>query len=154
MANSLLHLLPFLTLLAFPIACEIDIWEPQTLKTLYKKKSIQYSTANFGVVPYGHSIIGTVRKSSPFNGCGSIKHYNTSASDGALIVLMIRGGCHFAEKVVNAQKIGANLVIIVDNQNEDVHEIMPVEGGKHILNTVRLFILFFVFLLLLLSVKF
>lgn len=114
----------------------IDIWGPKQLKQLYKTKASNYSVANFGVVPYGHTIIGTIKKSSPFNGCQEIKHFPTDSYDGALILMVMRGGCHFAEKVINAQRIGASLVIIVDNFVEDVHSIMPVERGKNVLNQV------------------
>ena len=52
-------------------------------------------------------------------------------------MLVMRGKCHFAEKVINAQNAGAKLVIIVDNQAEDVHSVMPVERGKNTLEKVR-----------------
>jgi hypothetical protein len=127
----------FLSILTTPILCEIDIWGPSELKSLYKNKSFEYSIANFGIVPYGHSIIGTVKKSVPFDGCQDMSSIRNQNSEGALILLIMRGGCHFADKVINAQKIGANMVIIVDNLTENVHEIMPVERGKNLLNKVR-----------------
>lgn len=126
---ALLHLVPV-------TFCEIDIWGPSQLKTLYKNKTSQYSIANFGVVPYGHTIIGSVKKAVPFDGCSQIKSIQNTSEEGALILMVVRGGCHFAEKVINAQKIGASLVIIVDNQDEDVHSVMPVERGKNTLNQV------------------
>jgi hypothetical protein len=118
---------------------EIDIWGPPQLKKLYRKKVIEYSIANFGVVPYGKSIIGTLKKSVPFDACKDIKNIRNTLSDGALILLVSRGGCHFAEKVINAQKIGASLVILVDNEKEDVHDIMPVERGENLMNQVCLY---------------
>jgi len=38
-------------------------------------------------------------------------------SDGAKIFMVVkRGNCKFTQKVLNAQKIGANFVIIYDNE--------------------------------------
>ena len=50
--------------------------------------------------------------------------------------MVVRGKCHFAEKVINAQKIGAKMVIIIDDHDEDVHAVMPVERGRNTLNQV------------------
>ena len=116
--------------------CEIDIWGPSQLKNLYKNKTSQYSIANFGVVPYGHTIIGSIKKAMPFNGCEEIRSVQNTSEEGALILMVVRGGCHFAKKVINAQKIGASMVVIVDNQDEDVHSVMPVERGKNTLHQV------------------
>ena len=122
--------------LATLIHSEIDIWSPSQLKKLYKGKKIEYSIANFGTVPYGHSIIGTVKRAVPFDGCKNLSSQRNTQSEGALILLVVRGGCHFAEKVINAQAMGASLVIIVDNETEDVHSVMPVERGKNVLSQV------------------
>lgn len=125
-----------LMVLIVPTLSEIDIWGPSQLKNLYKTKTSQYSIANFGVVPYGHTIIGTVKKSVPFDGCGNLKSVQNSNEEGALILMVVRGKCHFAEKVINAQKIGAKMVIIIDDHDEDVHAVMPVERGRNTLNQV------------------
>lgn len=120
------------------ISAEIDIWGPSQLKNLYKTKTSQYSIANFGTVPYGHTIIGTVKKAVPFDGCGPLKSIQNKNEEGALILMVVRGKCHFAEKVINAQKIGAKMVIIVDTTDEDVHSVMPVERGRNTLNKVNI----------------
>jgi len=52
---------------------EIHVWEPPSLKQIYSKTQMQYSIANFGQVPYGHSIYGTVFRSSPLDGCSDLK---------------------------------------------------------------------------------
>jgi hypothetical protein len=119
-------------------SAEIDIWGPSQLKNLYKTKTSQYSIANFGTVPYGHTIIGTVKKAVPFDGCSPLKSIQNTNEEGALILMVVRGSCHFAEKVINAQKIGASMVVIVDNHDEDVHSVMPVERGRNTLNKVDL----------------
>ena len=133
LVSTALSFLVILTFLAFSIKCEIDIWGPPQLKNLYRSKSSQYSIANFGVVPYGHTIIGTVKRAVPLDGCSDLKSIQNSSKEGALILMVVRGTCHFAEKVINAQKIGAAMVIIVDDHKEDVHSIMPVERGRNTL---------------------
>ena len=47
---------------------------------------------------------------------------------------MHRNGCNFSEKVLNAQKIGAGLVLISDNVKEDVHRIFPIERTKEMID--------------------
>lgn len=81
---------------------EIHIWEPQQLRQIYTKKQIDYSIANFGSVPYGHSIYGTVFRSIPLDGCNDIKPLSWEKNSGTLIVYVERGNCHFAQKVLNA----------------------------------------------------
>ena len=140
MSKILKNLALPLLLLASPLFCEIDIWGPSQLKNLYKNKTSQYSIANFGVVPYGHTIIGSIKKAMPFNGCEEIRSIQNTSEEGALILMVVRGGCHFAKKVINAQKVGASMVVIVDNQDEDVHSVMPVERGKNTLHQVTFFL--------------
>ena len=57
---------------------------------------MQYSIANFGQVPYGHSVYGTVFKASPIDGCTDMKPLPWDKSFGTLIVYVERGNCHFA----------------------------------------------------------
>jgi hypothetical protein len=45
------------------------------------------------------------------------------------IVLVRRGGCNFVTKVRNAQLVGANLVIIVDNEFEATEYITMSDDG-------------------------
>lgn len=55
-----------------------------------------------------------------------------------MIVMVHRNGCNFSEKVLNAQKIGASLVIITDNNTEDVHRIFPIERSKKTLDQIKI----------------
>ena len=137
LANTLTALSLLLALMPLAVISEIDIWSPPQLRQLYKTHGSAYSIANFGVVPYGHTIIGTVKKAVPFDACQSVNAVKHTNEEGAVIMLVMRGKCHFAEKVINAQNAGAKLVIIVDNQAEDVHSVMPVERGKNTLEKVR-----------------
>jgi hypothetical protein len=119
-------------------AASIHIWEPKSLKAMYAGHEIPYSIMNFGLIPYGHSIYGTVFKASPYDGCTELSPLKWDKNYGTLIVMVERGGCNFSEKVFNAQKIGAGLVLIADNNNEDVHKIFPVERTKEMLDKVHI----------------
>lgn len=119
-------------------ATSIHIWEPKSLKSMYAGHEIPYSIMNFGVIPYGHSVYGTVFKASPYDACSELNPLKWDKNYGTLIVIVERGGCNFSEKVYNAQKIGAGLVLIADNNNEDVHKIFPVERTKEMLDKVHI----------------
>ena len=130
------------SLLAFLLlhlaASKIHIWEPKSLKSFYANHDIPYSVMNFGIIPYGHSIYGTVFKASPYDACSELSPLKWDKNYGTLILMVERGGCNFSEKVLNAQKIGAGLVLIADNNNEDVHKIFPVERTKEMLDKVHI----------------
>jgi hypothetical protein len=128
-------------LLALAVAhsiSKVHIWEPKSLKAMYAGHDIQYSVMNFGVVPYGHSIYGTVFKASPIDACSELAPLKWDKNYGTLILLLERGGCNFSEKVFNAQKIGAGLVLIADNNVENVHKIFPVERTKEMLDRIHI----------------
>lgn len=116
----------------------IHIWEPKQLKSMYQGKDIPYTIMNFGEVPYGHTIYGTVFIAEPFNGCTEINPLKWEKNFGTLILMVERGGCNFSEKVINAQKVGAGFVIIADNNQDDVHRIFPVERSKELLSRVKI----------------
>lgn len=117
---------------------EIHIWEPASLRAIYSNSSLSYTIANFGTVPYGHSLYGTVFKAFPTDGCSEISPVSWDKNQGTLIIFVERGNCHFAEKVLNAQKIGAGLVIMGDTSEEDVRKIMPIEKTAEILNKITI----------------
>ena len=119
-------------------ATDIHIWEPTSLRNLYSQKPLSYSIANFGTVPYGHSIYGTVFKATPLDGCNSLAPLRWDKNSGTLIIFVERGNCHFAEKVLNAQKAGAGLVLIGDTADEDVTKVMPVERTVELLNRIHI----------------
>lgn len=117
---------------------EIHIWEPASLRALYSNTTLPYTIANFGTVPYGHSIYGTVFKSFPLDGCSDISPVPWDKNHGTLILFLERGNCHFAEKVLNAQKMGAGLVIMGDTSDDDIRKIMPIEKTAEILNRINI----------------
>lgn len=117
---------------------KVNIWEPKSLKAIYSHTKFEYSVMDFGSVPYGHSIYGTVFKSTPYDACTDLTPISWDANYGTLVILVNRGGCTFATKVINAQKIGAGLVMIADNTIEDVHRIFPIERTKEQLDKVHI----------------
>lgn len=81
---------------------KIHIWEPKTLKSLYQNRDIPYTIMNFGNVPYGHSIYGTVFQATPYDACGELNPISWDKNYGTPIVMVHRNGCNFSEKVLNA----------------------------------------------------
>lgn len=124
--------------LALGTMAKIHIWEPKSLKGIYAHTEFEYTLMDFGSVPYGHSIYGTVFKATPYDACTELKPLEWDKNYGTLIVLLNRGGCNFSDKVLNAQKIGAGFVLIADNTDEDVHRIFPIERTKEQLDKVKI----------------
>lgn len=117
---------------------KIHIWEPKSLKQLYLKNEIPYTIMNFGNVPYGHSIYGTVFQANPYDACADLEPVPWDKNYGTLIIMVHRNGCNFSEKVLNAQKVGAGFVLITDNNQEDVHKIFPIERTKETLDKIKI----------------
>ena len=120
------------------MAGDVHIWEPASLRNLYTAKPLEYAIANFGTVPYGHTIYGTVFKATPIDACSALAPLDWDKNKGTMILFVERGNCHFAEKVLNAQKIGAGLVFIGDTTDEDVKKIMPVERTEELISKIRI----------------
>lgn len=121
---------------------EIHIWEPSELRNKYKNTSLHFTLANFGKVPYGHSIFGTVFKASPSHGCTDLQSMNWDSNQGIMIVFLERGGCHFSKKVINARKIGAGLVLIGDSVEENVEKILPFDENLEVIHQIDIPMLF------------
>ena len=121
---------------------EVHVWEPKELRNKYKNTQMHFSLANFGKVPYGHSIFGTVFKGSPNHGCSDLQSMNWDSNQGIMIVFLQRGGCHFTNKVINAQKIGAGLVLIADTVDENVEKILPFEENSEVIHKIDIPMLF------------
>ena len=87
--------------------------------------------ANYGYVPYGKSLIGTLHLATPRNGCLPLEPFmtNNTHSDPSPIVVMERGGCHFVTKTHYAQLIGAKLALIIDNRDENEDYVIMVDDG-------------------------
>lgn len=130
--------LAILTLLSTISTADITIWEPASLRNIYKLKTLEYTIANFGTVPYGHSVYGTVFKATPLDACSDLSPLKWDKNLGTLILYVERGNCHFAQKVLMAQKIGAGMAIIGDTDNEDVSKILPVEKTVELMDKIHI----------------
>ena len=127
--------------LALPLQSAIHVFSPDRLRLKFTEGQIPNTIADFGVVPYGHSISGRVVRSEPFDACDPLEISEKFLKEiqGNFIILAERGRCTFSQKVINAQKIGASAVLISDSdKNKDVHKIFAVERVKTQLDQVRI----------------
>ena len=91
-----------LLLLIHTFKGNVHIWEPKSLRNIYSNKDFPYTIMNFGNVPYGHSVYGTVFKATPYDACKELNPVSWDKNYGTLIILVHRNGCNFSEKVLNA----------------------------------------------------
>lgn len=90
---------------------------------------LQINIANFGYIPYGQSLIGTLELANPRNACAPLVYNSLNRSESNPIVVIERGGCHFVTKTHYAQIYGAKMVIIIDNQNENPNSVIMMDDG-------------------------
>lgn len=101
---------------------------------------LKHSLAHFGVVPYGATIMGFVHF-DPKNedGCKKGKLEPFSSDDLMPILIVRRGNCEFVDKARNAYMMGAAMLLIADDQDEDVTSIKPVahhDGSRSKIPTI------------------
>jgi hypothetical protein len=128
-------------LLVLMIACanaDLYVYHPRKLRNeidQYNGK-IKSSLANFGLVHYGHSIIGRVwYDDENIDGCKDftfeVDGTGDPDADPSPIVLIQRGGCPFTQKVRNVEHAGGRLAIVIDDKdNEDPENIIMVDDGS------------------------
>ena len=120
---------------------KLVVYSPKELVDLFATDSgvINANYANFGHIPYGQSLIGSISY-DPANSKGcNIVEISTIESQGqpaeivdakkTKIVLVDRGQCSFVTKVRNAERQGASLVVVVDNRTEDVTNVVMGDDG-------------------------
>jgi hypothetical protein len=128
-----------MTLLLVLSTARVIVYSPKELKEdaerLTSKDGFNVSLANFGVIPYGHSLIGRIYY-DPENadGCQSFGEFDYSndpddSEHPTPIILADRGGCTFVKKVRNIEHAGGRLGIVMDNQNEDVTTVIMSDDG-------------------------
>ena len=84
--------------------------------------------ANFGYIPYGKNVFGTVYLADPINACLPLNSSNFMKNSRP-IILIKRGGCTFVTKAYYAQLVGAKLALVYDSVTEDEHNIHMVDDG-------------------------
>lgn len=103
------------------------------------------SYANFGNIPYGHSIVSVDDVSNQAQigrlyydaendkGCNAYTPQKFEVDmDGDVTPFMLadRGECTFVQKVRNMQRIGVSVAIIIDNKRkEDVTNVVMSDDG-------------------------
>ena len=96
---------------------------------------IYSSISNFGITPYGHSIVGNLWLDvDNIDGC---KPFSTEFNgdydldeDPTPIVIVRRGECSFVTKARNIEHAGGRLAIIADNTVENVDNVVMVDDGN------------------------
>jgi hypothetical protein len=111
---------------------KIILYSPADLKSqVGSNGEVQSSMADFGHIPYGHTIVGqAVYLDDNGFGCEPFEDTLLEYNDPALIVIVKRGECSFVKKVRNIEHGGGSLAIIVDEvNNENVKFITMVNDG-------------------------
>jgi hypothetical protein len=96
--------------------------------------AVDASYANFGYIPYGHSIIGRLYfDTRNVFGCNEYKEGKFEVdTDGDITPFMIArrgGGCSFVKKIRNMENIGISVGIIVDDTAEDIENVIMSDDG-------------------------
>jgi len=102
---------------------------------------INANYANFGHIPYGQSLIGTIyfdpdnedmcRRGDPsvLKEMEEVVSAEKSETFPTKIVIARRGNCSFVNKVRNAERAGASLLVVVDNTVENVGNVIMGDDG-------------------------
>ena len=123
----------FCAILCGQTLSKLVVQGPSSLKALFRDGVIQASYANFGFIPYGHTMFGGLYFQEKFDTmCGEHEQYDTipwNVNGYATFVLADRGGCSFVEKVRNMEMQGAALGIVIDNTDESIEDIVMSDDG-------------------------
>eukprot|EP01017_Pseudomicrothorax_dubius_P003929 TRINITY_DN10686_c0_g1_i1.p1 TRINITY_DN10686_c0_g1~~TRINITY_DN10686_c0_g1_i1.p1 ORF type:complete len:460 (-),score=98.88 TRINITY_DN10686_c0_g1_i1:140-1519(-) len=113
----------------------IKVWAPKGLTELFPK-GIEYNIGNYGRVPYGKSLVGSIHVADPFDGCQQLtpivvpkEGENNKKASVAPFVLVERGGCDFVTKTHYAEIAGAKLVIVINDDLRKPSEINMGDDG-------------------------
>ena len=103
---------------------KLVIQSPDSLRNLFRDQLIPASYANFGYIPYGHTIFGTIAFNKEADTmCGNSEDLPGLAPTVMNIptfAIADRGGCSFVDKVRNMEIQGAALGIVIDSTNEAI----------------------------------
>lgn len=132
-------LLIFAGFLAASLA-KVIVYSPQQLKDAVVSKKgdnngFEVSLANFGVIPYGHSIIGRIYYDPDnANGCNAFDEFDYSKDPDddkhpTPIILVDRGNCTFVKKIRNIEHAGGKMGIVIDHEVEDITSVIMSDDG-------------------------
>ena len=124
----------YLTLLVLVLTAHlalgsVTVMAPATLRAKYDQARFEQRISSFGKVPYGHTIVGVAKTPFPLDACPDSTTVSYTGSD-PLILVVQRGTCSFLQKVINAQKLKAAAVLIVNDFNKTLDYVVPFSGEK------------------------
>jgi hypothetical protein len=120
------------------VLARIAVYSPEKLKEQWgKNKTLTTSYANFGIIPYGHSIKGRIYFDSLNEfGCEPFDDFDYHEKGGWFskpeqnpIIIVRRGSCSFVTKVRNVERAGGHAAIVVDDKFEDVQYVVMSDDG-------------------------
>lgn len=120
------------------VSTKFVVYRPSALKTIVGNEQgvIESDIANYGVVPYGHSIVGEFYiDPDNLDGCGRYSHLNIGDKKKSMIFGAVRGNCTYVTKSRNAEYAGAQMMVVIDNRLEDDLESLVLQDdgtGKDI----------------------
>lgn len=107
------------------------------------RTKVDYTLANFGHILYGRTVVGELIIPEDKDLCSSdnSETFYKFGSDMKKFVLIKRGNCKFTKKILNAQKRGADMVIIYDYENSaSTLSVMANDGHGHLVEIPSIFI--------------
>eukprot|EP00331_Platyophrya_macrostoma_P032794 CAMPEP_0176437026 /NCGR_PEP_ID=MMETSP0127-20121128/18362_1 /TAXON_ID=938130 /ORGANISM="Platyophrya macrostoma, Strain WH" /LENGTH=493 /DNA_ID=CAMNT_0017820545 /DNA_START=33 /DNA_END=1514 /DNA_ORIENTATION=+ len=116
-------------------SAKLKVLYPAELKNEFNKlDDITIAVANFGTVPWGRTVRGTVYLTNPLDACQILSPIDFKGTANSIegespILVAGRGNCTFVMKALNAQNAGARALIVVDDQEENENFILPVDDG-------------------------
>lgn len=112
---------------------KLIIQSPANLKSLFRDGLIPASYANFGFIPYGHTIFGGISFNKVTDRmCGDsddLPALTPSSPGFPIFAIADRGECAFVEKVRNMEMLGAALGIVIDVSGEPIENIVMSDDG-------------------------
>lgn len=122
-----------LTLVLGSALASVTVMAPATLRAKYDQAKFDQRISSFGKVPYGHTIVGVAKTPFPIDACADSTTVSYTGTE-PLILIVQRGTCSFLQKVVNAQKLKAAAVLIVNDFNKTLDYIVPFSGENEAAN--------------------
>jgi len=103
----------------------LKILSPKTLKEGFKNGEIAANIANFGRIPYGQTLVGSLVFDLVENKLSSAceefdASYNSVENLRPRFFVATRGECSFVTKVRNMEESGFSLGIIVEDSDVDI----------------------------------
>lgn len=132
----------FVACLVYFVSAVLQVYSPGCSATRLPG-NIEYTLSNFGEIPYGETIIGQIILPKDPELCKIAGETYLSNQDSTTknILLVKRGTCKFTQKVINAQNLGADLIIIYDNvEGTSPTVMMKNDGHGHLAEIPSLFI--------------